>query len=232
MAETLRDLVVTLSLDPNNFSRNLKTVSVLMKQVQSEFNLAAAGIQGFEQTLPGMNAQFAALSQKLALQREAMSQYAGVMERSKLRLQNSIRVFDDYKNRLSNVSPALTEAREKQSELREALEYTTLAFGAESEDARVLNEEYQAQCRLVTALEKEHKKLSGQVDAQQRQVQNAADAVNRSQTAYNNASAAVLETEAALEALGMAIEEQSSKWNIVANGLAVAGQGFPTLATA
>ena len=43
MAETLRELVVALSLDSSNFSRNMRTINAQIKEAESTFRLAGAG---------------------------------------------------------------------------------------------------------------------------------------------------------------------------------------------
>ena len=44
MAETLRELVVALSLDSSNFSRNMRTINQQIKEAESTFRLAGAGV--------------------------------------------------------------------------------------------------------------------------------------------------------------------------------------------
>jgi hypothetical protein len=44
MAETLRELVVALSLDSSNFSRNMRTINAQIKEAESTFRLAGAGV--------------------------------------------------------------------------------------------------------------------------------------------------------------------------------------------
>ena len=67
MAESLRDLVVSLSLNTDNFTRNIRSVQRQIQEAQSEFQLAAAGIQNFEQTTEGLNAKLNSLERTLAL---------------------------------------------------------------------------------------------------------------------------------------------------------------------
>ena len=47
MAETLRELVVALSLDSSNFSRNMRTINQQIKEAESTFRLAGAGVQNY-----------------------------------------------------------------------------------------------------------------------------------------------------------------------------------------
>ena len=54
MSETLRDLVVSLSLQSDNFTRNIKSVNKQIQEAESNFKLAAAGVEGFETTTEGL----------------------------------------------------------------------------------------------------------------------------------------------------------------------------------
>ena len=47
MAETLRELVVALSLDSSNFSRNMRTINQQIKEAESTFRLAGAGVENY-----------------------------------------------------------------------------------------------------------------------------------------------------------------------------------------
>ena len=53
MAETLRELVVALSLDSSNFSRNMRTINQQIKEAESTFRLAGAGVGFFPSFLKG-----------------------------------------------------------------------------------------------------------------------------------------------------------------------------------
>ena len=53
MAETLRELVVALSLDSSNFSRNMRTINAQIEEAESTFRLAGAGVQNYEKTIAG-----------------------------------------------------------------------------------------------------------------------------------------------------------------------------------
>ena len=53
MAETLRELVVALSLDSSNFSRNMRSINQQIKEAESTFRLAGAGVENFEKTVAG-----------------------------------------------------------------------------------------------------------------------------------------------------------------------------------
>ena len=48
MSETLRDLVVSLSLNSDNFTRNIKSINKQIQEAESAFHLASTGVENFE----------------------------------------------------------------------------------------------------------------------------------------------------------------------------------------
>jgi len=50
LSETLRDLVVSLSLNSDNFTRNTKSIRKQIQEAESAFKLASAGVGNFEST--------------------------------------------------------------------------------------------------------------------------------------------------------------------------------------
>ena len=73
MAETLRDLVVSLSLQTDNFTRNIKSVNKQIAEAESQFKLAASGVEGFERSATGLAAQLSTLERRLSLQKDAVT---------------------------------------------------------------------------------------------------------------------------------------------------------------
>ena len=55
MSETLRDLVVSLSLNSDNFTRNIKSINKQIQEAESAFHLASAGVENFETTTAGLS---------------------------------------------------------------------------------------------------------------------------------------------------------------------------------
>lgn len=86
MAETLRDLVVSLSLQTDNFTRNIKTVNTHIKEAESAFKLAASGVTNFEQTTAGLAAKQTTLTRQLRLQQVAVNQYQKALEAARNKL--------------------------------------------------------------------------------------------------------------------------------------------------
>jgi hypothetical protein len=72
MAETLRELVVVLSLDSSNFSRNMRTINARIKEAESTFRLA--GAENFEKTVAGTEEKLSMPGNKLTQQNLAVEQ--------------------------------------------------------------------------------------------------------------------------------------------------------------
>ena len=80
MSEVLRDLVVSLSLDGDNFSRNLTSINKQIQEAESEFRRATSGVDNFEKSVSGTQSQLSSLQQKLELQQKAVKQYERALE--------------------------------------------------------------------------------------------------------------------------------------------------------
>ena len=76
MAETLRELVVALSLDSSNFTRNMRSINQQIKEAESTFRLAGAGVENFEKTVAGTESKLSMLGNKLTQQNRAVEQYS------------------------------------------------------------------------------------------------------------------------------------------------------------
>ena len=76
MVETLREPVVTLSLDSGNFSRNMRTINQQIKEPGSTFRLAGAGVENFGKTVTGTEAKLSMPGNKLTQQNRAVEQYS------------------------------------------------------------------------------------------------------------------------------------------------------------
>ena len=109
MSEVLRDLVVSLSLDGDNFTRNLTSINKHIQEAESEFKRAAAGVYGFEKSTKGLQAQTAALQQKFSLQQKAVTQYERALDAANKKLENAY-------TRLGKLTASLKEAAARNSD--------------------------------------------------------------------------------------------------------------------
>ena len=67
MSETLRDLVVSLSLNSDHFTRNIKSINKQIQEAESAFHLASAGVENFETTTAGLSAKLSTLQRTFQL---------------------------------------------------------------------------------------------------------------------------------------------------------------------
>ena len=89
MSETLRDLVVSLSLNSDNFARNIRSVQKQIQEAQSAFKLASAGVQDFEKTAAGLSTKLDTLKRTMSLQKDAVGQYGRALQQASDKLQES-----------------------------------------------------------------------------------------------------------------------------------------------
>ncbi len=184
MAENLRDLVVSLSLDGDNFSRNIKSINAQIKEAESGFKAAGAGVEKFEGTLGGAQAKAQMLAQKLALQGKAVEQYERALGAAQAKLETNYQQHE-------KLSRALEDAKSRYAELA--------ASQGEGSDAA------QEQATEI-------KKLEGQLRIVDRQLQSNANAVTSATTNLNNARAAVSRTRQELSTTNDEIRKQASEW--------------------
>ena len=111
MSEVLRDLVVSLSLDGDNFSRNLTSINKQIQEAESEFKRAASGVDNFEKSVSGTQSQLSSLRQKLALQQRAVKQYEKALEVANKNLENAFA-------QQSRLTESLDAAWQKNADLR------------------------------------------------------------------------------------------------------------------
>ena len=121
MAETLRELVVALSLDSSNFSRNMRTINAQIKEAESTFRLAGAGVENFEKTIAGTEAKLSMLGNKLTQQNRAVEQYSRALVAANDKLKENYDRHQDYTQRLE-------QAKARQEDLRFEVEAATFAY--------------------------------------------------------------------------------------------------------
>lgn len=229
MAESLRDLVVSLSLNTDNFTRNIRSVQRQIQEAQSEFQLAAAGIQNFEQTTEGLTAKLNTLERTLSLQADAVSQYEKALTAARDKLQECYDRQNDYAQRLQ-------DARQKQADLADQVQRAQAAYDGykntlgESDSATI------AAKQNLDALKDEYKlasdevkKLEGQNEALKKSTQNAADAVSTANVKLNQANAAMRSTQAAIAQTNQELALAQTQWNAAGAAIDVAKNALTTI---
>ena len=111
MSEVLRELVVALSLDSDNFSRNLRTINQQIKEAESTFKLAGAGVANFEKSIQGTEARLALLSSKQKEQTRAVDQYSRALVLTNQKLTDSF-------SRQEKMKQSLEQARVEYERLK------------------------------------------------------------------------------------------------------------------
>lgn len=232
MAETLRELVVALSLDSSNFSRNMRTINQQIKEAESTFRLAGAGVQNYEKTIAGAESKLSMLGQKLTQQQRAVEQYSRALVAANDKLKENYDRHQDYTQRLE-------QAKARQEDLRFEVEAATVAYEnyrdslGETDSATIAAkqnlERYQEEYAEATA---EVTKLEGQVKALQKTMQNSADAVSKATTDLNNAKAAVKDTEAEIRRLTEQLYRMQSAWTQAGESLTAISKKCETISKA
>lgn len=212
MSESLRDLVVSLSLQTDNFTRNIRSVNKQIQEAESFFKLASAGVENFEQTTQGLSTRLSTLQQKLTLQKEVVDQYSKALDAARTKLKECYDRQGEYANRLA-------AAQQNQAQLNQELQDATEAYrdcrdrlgeaDQATMDANTRMEQARERYNAATA---EVKKLSGQCTALEKATLNAADAVSTGNSNLNKASAAVRQTEADIQNTNQALRLARTNW--------------------
>lgn len=212
MSETLRDLVVTLSLNSDNFTRNIKSVNKQIAEAESQFKLASAGVDGFERTTEGLSAKLSMLERRLSLQKDAANQYGRALEAANNKLTECYNRQNDYARRLEDAKVKQQALKEQVAAAAQQVQAYSRTLG-ENDSATIaananldrLKEEYRDSVQEV-------RKLNGQNVALKKSTQNAADAVSQANTNLNNAQAAVKNTEAEITRCNQSLRTARSLW--------------------
>jgi len=196
MAETLRDLVVSLSLQTDNFTRNIKSVNKQIAEAESQFKLAASGVEGFERSATGL-----------------ATQYERALSAANDKLQECFSRQNDYAQRLTDAKTAQQALKEQVAAAAQQVRTYSATLG-ENDSATIaakanldaLKAEYRNSCAEV-------KKLTGQNTALKKTTQNAADAVTDATTKLNTAQAAVRSTQAEINQCSQSLRLAQTNWD-------------------
>ena len=224
MPDTLRDLVVSLSLQSDNFTRNLRSVNAQIREAESFFRLASTGVEGFETSTAGLATKLESLNQKLNLQRTAVEQYERALTAANNKLTETFNRYNEYNQRLQESRQHHQELQDCLQYNKEALEKVGEALGTDSDYYKELAADIDAFEQEVNASGQEVDRLAGQTEALRKSTQNAADAVSTAQTQLNKAKAAVKETEAQITSANKALKTSESAWKALGTACEAAGK--------
>lgn len=219
MSEVLRELVVSLSLDSDNFSRNIRTINQQIKEAESTFKLAGAGVTNFEKTVSGTQAKLSMLGSKLTDQNRAVDQYTRALAAANQRLTDSYGRQQRMTTELASTRAEYTRA--KQAVSNAAREYKSLSASlGETDSATIAAKENLERFKAESVAARDRVKLlEGQIKSNTKTLQNNADAVSKAQTELNSAKAAVKATESEIKSLTKQLATMQSGWTKAGDSL-------------
>jgi TP901 family phage tail tape measure protein len=219
MAENLRELVVSLSLQSDNFSKNVKTINNQIKEVESEFKAASAGVEGFASSTAGMAKKAATLTEKLRLQGQVTEQFQKALAKANETLQKNSQTQQANIAKLEAAKKGEQGLKAEIDRATASLKAAEKAYGKNSAVANNARESLEEMKEAEKAAKEEIKGLEGQVTAQNRTLQSNADAVSKATTALNEAKAAEAATKSELDKTNRAIDTHKAKWEAAATNL-------------
>ena len=212
MSETLRDLVVSLSLNSDNFTRNIKSINKQIQEAESAFRLASAGVENFETTTAGLSSKLSTLQRTFQLQQDAVGQYERALQQASDKLQECYTRQNDYAQRLADAKDKQQQLKTEVASAAQAYKHYKNTLG-ETDSATIAAkanlDAYKGEYRIAV---QEVKKLEGQNVALKKSTQNAADAFSAAQTKLNGAKGAVKETAAEIDQCNRQLALSRTSW--------------------
>lgn len=203
MSDSVRSLVVSLYLDSGKFDKAIRLVNKEIRQAESEFKLAGAGVKDFEKTLKGVDAKAEMLRKTLKGQTENVSALTGKLNTLNKRQQEQ---YTEYER----ISAQYREAKADLLQYKNAVEKTQKALrlaeqGGDPLLTEALNDKLADQTQLYKEQEKEVEKLASGVDKY-------AEKLGSTQYAITNTTAALNEQKAAMKETGDELRKHESAW--------------------
>ena len=203
MSDSVRSLVVSLYLDSGKFDKAIRLVNKEIRQAESEFKLAGAGVKDFEKTLKGVDAKAEMLRKTLKGQTESVSALTGKLNTLNKRQQDQ---YTEYER----ISAQYKAAKNDLLQYKSAVEKTQKALrlaeqGGDPLLIEGLNKKLADQTKEYKNQEKEVQKLANSVD------QYAAK-LGSTQYTITSTTAALNEQKAAMKETGDELRKHESAW--------------------
>ena len=238
----MRELVVSLSLESSNFSRNMRTINNQIKEIESEFRAASAGTSIFQTSIDRISAQLDMESRKLTEQERAVTQYGRALDAARQKLEQDAMYLAQYSQKHTQLEAQMkTEIQTWGSvtacvdKHREAYEALRAEYGEDDPATQQAKADLEYYEQFNEAL----KLTEGQVESLKKELQNDEDAVSRFSTGLNDAKGQVRETEKRIEDLNEelrkeedALREASSKWTAFKSSMETASAKLKTVSDA
>ena len=203
MSDSVRSLVVSLYLDSGKFDKAIRLVNKEIKQAESEFKLAGAGVKDFEKTLKGVDAKAEMLRKTLKGQAENVSALTGKLGTLNKRQQEQYEAYEK----------SAAQYREAKADLlvyKNAVEETERALAKARQGGDPL---------IVSGLEEKLKDQKQEYADQEKKVNQLANATDKyaeklgsTQYAITNTTAALNEQKAAMKETGDELRKHESAW--------------------
>ena len=203
MSDSVRSLVVSLYLDSGKFDKAIRLVNKEIKQAESEFKLAGAGVKDFEKTLKGVDAKAEMLRKTLKGQTESMSALTGKLNTLNKRQQDQ---YTEYERLSAQYKAAKNDLLQYKSAVEKTQKALRLAEqGGDPLLIEGLNKKLADQTKEYQNQEKEVQKLASSVD------QYAAK-LGSTQYTITSTTAALNEQKAAMKETGDELRKHESAW--------------------
>ena len=203
MSDSVRSLVVSLYLDSGKFDKAIRLVNKEIKQAESEFKLAGAGVKDFEKTLKGVDAKADMLRKTLKGQTESVSALTGKLNTLNKRQQDQ---YTEYERLSAQYKAAKNDLLQYKSAVEKTQKALRLAEqGGDPLLIEGLNKKLADQTKEYQNQEKEVQKLASSVD------QYAAK-LGSTQYTITSTTAALNEQKAAMKETGDELNKNENAW--------------------
>lgn len=203
MSDSVRSLVVSLYLDSGKFDKAIRLVNKEIKQAESEFKLAGAGVKDFEKTLKGVDAKAEMLRKTLKGQTENVSALTGKLSTLNKRQQEQ---YTEYERLSAQYKAAKNDLLQYKSAVEKTQKALRLAEqGGDPLLIEALNDKLADQTKEYQNQEKEVQKLANSVD------QYAAK-LGSTQYTITSTTAALNEQKAAMKETGDELRKHENAW--------------------
>lgn len=205
-SESIRDLVVRLSLESDSFSSNIRTITAQIKEARSDFALAAAGNKNYDKTVEGMTAHVVELEREMQLQNKAVDQYQRKLQKANDSLEKSYKKNQQLKSQLTESKNAYDALAQKVKETAQEYKSLKQLYGEDAPATQRVKARLESLTNELKKARKGYSELNQKVNVSNRTIQNNADKVTRAQTELNNARAAVINIKQQIDELNLKIK--------------------------
>lgn len=203
MSDSVRSLVVSLYLDSGKFDKAIRLVNKEIKQAESEFKLAGAGVKDFEKTLKGVDAKAEMLRKTLKGQTENVSALTGKLNTLNKRQQEQYTEYERISAQYRDAKADLLVYKDAVEETQRALKRAQAS--GDQQAIAVWTDELDTQTKLYEEQEKAVEKLASGVDKY-------AEKLGSTQYAITNTTAALNEQKAAMKETGDELNKNENAW--------------------